>query len=425
MIAKIGKGNNLIGALSYNQLKVEKGQGIVLSTNNLPEPSNALNYIAQLYKHFEPYLFLNNKTEKVVRHISLNPNPNDKLSDDTLNGIAKEYMKEMGYKNQPYIVYKHSDIEREHIHIVTICTDLRGKKIDDKYDHLKSMKICRDIESKFNLTSSLKQTDKEFKQIKFTPVDYTKHNLKGQIASVIRYLPKYYNYDSLVSYNALLSLFNIRAERVENTYNEQVKYGLVYFALNEKGEKVSNPFKASLFGKNASYQELEKYFIKSKEKLKTSPNKANLKQTIEVALNTTYSQQEFKEELLNHGINVVFFQNKDNRIYGVTFIDHNSKSVYKGSQLSKELSANMLNEKWSKVEEHTNSTLIVPKQTIFEPHPLINESIDLHPIFEYLNTDTSSREFVSFFNLFNTNQEVDHEELDFEHRLKLKKKRRI
>lgn len=425
MIAKIGKGNNLIGALSYNQLKVEKGQGIVLSTNNLPEPSNALNYIAQLYKHFEPYLFLNNKTEKIVRHISLNPNPNDKLSDDTLNGIAKEYMKEMGYKNQPYIVYKHSDIEREHIHIVTICTDLRGKKIDDKYDHLKSMKICRDIESKFNLTSSLKQTDKEFKQIKFTPVDYTKHNLKGQIASVIRYLPKYYNYDSLGSYNALLSLFNTRAERVETTYSGQVKYGLVYFALNEKGEKVSNPFKASLFGKRVSYQKLEKHFESSKEKLRTLPSKTNLKQTIEIALNTTNSQQEFKEELLNHGINAVIFQNKGNRIYGVTFIDHDSKSVYKGSQLSKELSANSLNEKWSRTEEHTKSSLKVPEQTIFEPHPLINESIDLHPIFEYLNTDTSSREFASFFNLFYTNQEVDHEELDFEHRLKLKKKRRI
>ncbi|MTG98898.1 relaxase/mobilization nuclease domain-containing protein [Myroides sp. BIT-d1] len=425
MIAKIGKGSNLIGALSYNQLKVDKGQGAVLFTNYLPEPNNSSNYLAQLYKHFEPYLLLNNKTEKNVRHISLNPNPIDNIDDNSLNEIAQEYMNNMGYENQPYIVYKHSDIEREHIHIVTVCTDLQGKKIEDKFDHLKSMKTCREIEKQFNLTSSVNQTSKESKQTLFKPVDHTKYNLKAQIASVIRYLPKYYHYDSLTSYNALLSLFNIRAEKVEATYNGQVKQGLVYFALNEIGEKASNPFKASLFGKNAGYQELEKHFIKSKEKLKTSPNKANLKQTIEVALNTTYSQQEFKEELLNHGINVVFFQNKDNRIYGVTFIDHNSKSVYKGSQLSKELSANMLNEKWSKVEEHTNSTLIVPKQTIFEPHPLINESIDLHPIFEYLNTDTSSREFVSFFNLFNTNQEVDHEELDFEHRLKLKKKRRI
>jgi hypothetical protein len=421
MIAKIGKGSNLIGALSYNQLKVDKGQGSVLFTNNLPEQNNSSNYIVQLYKYFEPYLLLNNKTEKVVRHISLNPNPNDKLTEETLNEIAQQYMKAMGFTDQPYIVYKHSDIEREHIHIITVCTDLKGKKIDDKYDHLKSMKVCRKIEKKFNLTSSINQTKEESKRIQFTPVDYTKHNLKAQIASVIRYLPKYYNYDSFTSYNALLSLFNIRAEKVKASYNGQTKQGLVYFTLNEKGEKVSNPFKASIFGKNASYQNLESHFKASKEKLKYLPNKANLKQTIEIALNTTTSLEEFKEELLNQGINVVIFRNRDNRIYGVTFIDHNSKSVYKGSDLSKELSVNILNQKWSRTEGHTNSILKKSSQKIE-----INKSDEIHPIFEYLNSDTTNfnnNEFVSLFNLLNNNQEIDYEGLSFEKSMKRRRKR--
>lgn len=422
MIAKIGKGSNLTGALSYNQLKVDKGQGSILFTNNLPEPNNASNFIAQLNKHFEPYLLLNNKTEKVVRHISLNPNPNDKLSDKTLNEIAKQYMNSMGYENQPYIVYKHSDIEREHIHIVTVCTDLHGKKIDDKYDHLKSVKACREIEKQFNLTSSINQTKEESKRIQFTPVDYSKHNLKVQIASVIRYIPKYYKYDSLTSYNALLSLFNIRAERVEASYSGQTKQGLVYFAINEKGEKVSNPFKASLFGKNASYQNLESHFKVSKERLKFLPSKENLKDTIEVAFHTTNSLQEFKGELLNHGINVVIFQNKDNRIYGVTFIDHNSKSVYKGSNLSKEVSANKLNQKWSsRTEEQTNSILIPSLQNN------TNDSIELHPMFECLYSDTTNfdnAEFVSLFNLLNNNREIDYEELMFEQKMKRKHRKK-
>ncbi|MFD0701928.1 conjugal transfer protein MobB [Myroides pelagicus] len=422
MIAKIGKGSNLIGALSYNQLKVEKGQGSILFTSNLPESTKTSNYIAQVYKHFEPYLLLNNKTEKVVRHISLNPNPNDKLSDDTLNEIAQQYMNAMGYTEQPYIVYKHSDIEREHIHIVTVCTDLEGKKIDDKYDHLKSMKACREIEKQFNLISSISQTKEESKQIQFIPVDYTKNNLKAQIASVIRYLPTYYNYDSLTSYNALLSLFNIRAERVEASYNGQTKQGLVYFTINEKGEKISNPFKASLFGKRASYHELEKHFKASKEKLKFLLNKATLKQTIEIALNTSNSLEEFKEELLNNGINVIIFQNKDNRFYGVTFIDHNSKSVYKGSDLGKELSANTLNKKWSRTEDQTNSILILSQK--------INtyESDELHPMFEHLYSETTNfnnNEFVSLFNLLNNNQEIDYEELSFEQRIKRRKKRSL
>ncbi|WP_121966559.1 conjugal transfer protein MobB [Myroides sp. N17-2] len=432
MIAKIGKGSNLIGVLSYNQLKVDKGQGAVIDTNHLPEPNNSVDYIDSLYRHFEPYLIVNNKTEKIVRHISLNPNPNDKLTDDALNEIAKQYMKQMGYENQPYIVYKHSDIEREHIHIVTVCTDLQGKKIDDKYDHLKSMKACREIEKQFNLTSSVNQTHKESKQTLFKPVDYTKLNLKTQIASVIRYLPKYYHYDSLTSYNALLSLFNIRAEKVEATYNGQVKQGLVYFALNEKGEKTSNPFKASLFGREASYQELEKHFKASKERLKTLPTKANLKQTIEVAINSTSSLQEFKEELLNQGVNVVLFQNKDNRIYGVTFIDHNSKSVYKGSDLGKNLSANVFNQKWSSTSE--SEGLIKPQELQEEQKneskrdlPLFTQATEeIHPMFEFVESALSGNDvaFTSFVSLFSANQNVNYQEYESEIKKKQKRKGR-
>jgi len=46
---------------------------------------------------------------------------------------------------------------------------------------------------------------------------------------------------------------------------------LVYFAPNDKGEKVSNPFKASLFGKDAEITQLQKHFEQSKEKMKTNP----------------------------------------------------------------------------------------------------------------------------------------------------------
>lgn len=207
---------------------------------------------------------------------------------------------------------------------------------------------------------------------------------------------------------------------MEASYNGQTKQGLVYFAINEKGEKVSNSFKASHFGKIAGYQELEKHFNVSKEKLKPISNKVNLKHTIEIALNTTKSLQEFKEELLSHGINVIIFQNKDNRIYGVTFIDHNSKSVYKGSDLSKELSANILSQKWSSTEDYSRSILISSQQTN------TNESDELHPIFEHLyldTTDFNNDEFVSLFNLLNNNQEIDYEELSFEKRMKRRRKR--
>ena len=69
---------------------------------------------------------------KPVVHISLNPDPEDRLSDDELTDIAAEYMEGMGWGGQPYVVYKHTDIDRPHIHIVTVQVDSSGRKIGDK-----------------------------------------------------------------------------------------------------------------------------------------------------------------------------------------------------------------------------------------------------------------------------------------------------
>ncbi|MBW7892190.1 MAG: relaxase/mobilization nuclease domain-containing protein, partial [Chitinophagaceae bacterium] len=151
MIAKIGHGANMTGALSYNQLKVDKENGQVLDTQKIIETPDGSHTVAQLYRSFEPYLIANKRTEKPVLHISLNPDPGDKVTDENFRKIAKDYMERMGYGEQPYIVFKHTDIERTHIHIVSINVDRYGVKIPDTFEKLRSMDACRALEQKYNL----------------------------------------------------------------------------------------------------------------------------------------------------------------------------------------------------------------------------------------------------------------------------------
>ncbi len=115
-------------------------------------------------------------------------------------------MREMGYGEQPFVVFKHTDIDRSHIHIVSVCVDEQGKKISDKFEKMRSMNLCRELEKKHGLIPA---TDKERNQNDkvFRPVDYRAGDVKSQIASVVRHLPNYYQYQSLGEYNALLSLF--------------------------------------------------------------------------------------------------------------------------------------------------------------------------------------------------------------------------
>src|SRR5699024_6848136 len=139
-------------------------------------------------------------------------------------------------------------------------------------------------------------TEKEYRENQkiFRPVDYTKGNVKSQMASIIRHLPNYYQFQTWGEYNALLSLFNITTEKVESQLYGKEQRGLLYFSLDEKGEKASPPFKSSLFGKKAGLLALEAHFAKSKTVLKEHPSKPTIKAAISIALQTSKDETTFK-----------------------------------------------------------------------------------------------------------------------------------
>src|SRR3712207_1719714 len=130
------------------------------------------------------------RTKKTVFHCSLNPHPDEKLSDELLVQIAKEYMEALGYGKQPYIVFKHNDIAREHIHIVSLRVDSNRRKINDKFEGKRSKLITDALERKYGLIPSSKVSEKAVTE---TPkVDINKGNVKEQMASTLRMVLKRY-----------------------------------------------------------------------------------------------------------------------------------------------------------------------------------------------------------------------------------------
>lgn len=423
MIAKIGRSANLYGALAYNQLKVENENGQILFANKMIETASGHYSVAQLAQSFAPYLIANRNTEKHTLHISLNPDPNDKVSDDKFREMAEQYMREMGYGEQPFVVFKHTDIDRSHIHIVSVCVDEQGKKISDKFEKMRSMNVCRELERKHGLIPA---TDKERNQNEkvFRPVDYRAGDVKSQIASVVRHLPNYYQYQTLGEYNALLSLFNITTEKIEGELQGKMQQGLLYIPLNEKGERAGHPFKASLFGKGAGLPALELHFAKCKTALKDSTTRQTLKSAVTIALKTTSDEQVFKKQLAEQGINVVVRRNDAGRIYGITFIDHNSKSIWNGSSLRKELSANTFNDYWNNnVKPDIKEPVVQPskRSTSNDAYLSVEEP---HHLFDFLTTDKQADGLIEALGgLVSEAKGEDYEEQDFANKMKKKRKR--
>ena len=308
-------------------------------------------------------------------------------------------------------------------YIVSVCVDEEGKKISDKFEKIRSMNVCRELERKYGLIPA---TDKEHKQNDkvFRPVDYRAGVVKSQIASVVRHLPNYYQYQTLGEYNALLSLFNVTTEKVEGELQGKMKQGLLYIPLNEKGERAGHPFKASLFGKNAGLPTLQLHFAKSKEALKAYPTQKTLQSAVTIALKSTSDEQAFKKQLGKQGINVVVRRNEAGRIYGITFIDHNSKSVWNGSRLSKELSANTFNDYWN-----NNIKPDIKEPAIQKPKISTSDDADLpaeqpHHLFDFLTTHKHEDGLIEALGgLLPEAQGEDYEEQDFTNKMKKKRKR--
>lgn len=340
MIAKISATENLGGALGYNFKKVEKGEANILLAAELYQSKEGRYTMEDVLADMEALIPKNCRTKKTVFHCSLNPHPDEKLSDETLSQIAKEYMEALGYGKQPYIVFKHNDIAREHIHIVSLRIDGEGKKINDKFEKRRSKKITDTLERKFGLIPSSKVTDKAMKE---TPkIDTNKGNIKEQVASALRMVLKHYKFCSLGELNAILSKYNLAVEEVKTEFRGKKYDGLVYVPTDDKGGKISTPINASDIGRGVGYTAVQNRMQKSKQAIK--PLIPTVRNKVLQAMRTSpKTEEELRQRLEEQGLRVFIRKNESGRIYGITFIDDKEGIALNGSRLGKGYAANVFN----------------------------------------------------------------------------------
>ena len=342
MVAKISIGSSLYGALAYNGEKINKEEGKLLATNRIFNDGSGTVDIHRAMEDFLRYMPSAMRTEKPVIHISLNPHPDDRLTDTDFQNIAREYLEKLGYGNQPYMVYKHEDIDRHHLHIVSIRVDENGKCLNDRNNFHRSKAITRELEQKYGLHTAERKPQRLESPLK--KVDISAGDVKKQVGNTVKALSKGYRFQSMGEYRALLSLYNVTVEEVRGEVRGREYHGLVYSATDDAGNKAGNPFKSSLFGKSVGYEAMEKKFAQSKQTIKEKKLSDRTKRTVLSALASTYDRDKFIATLKAQGVDVVFRETDTGRIYGATFIDHRTGCVLNGSRMGKELSANALQE---------------------------------------------------------------------------------
>ena len=311
---------------------------------------------------FEPYIALNSHVRKPVIHISLNPYPKDILSKELMTVLAQEFMEKFGYGNQPYIVWLHEDINRKHMHIISVRIDETGEKIDHNREAIRAQNICREMEVKYGLHPTLgEHSERELLSLQKV-VDYAKGDVKAQLKHTARTLLECYSCHSLAEYNTLLNLYNVTVYEVRGSVNGKEYHGIMYGALDDNGQQVGTPFKSSKLGKAFGYEALQKKFAASTEKVKKNSLAERTRQEIIKAMQDISTKEDFARRLKEADIEVVYRINPEGCLYGITFIDHTNQTVLNGSRLRKAFSANVFNELFNNPDADCERLIPQPEQ---------------------------------------------------------------
>ncbi len=422
MVAKISIGSSLYGALAYNSEKINREEGRLLGANKIILPVDGHIDIERIAENFNAFMPKTGKTKKPVLHISLNPHPDDKLTDQDFEILAREYLEKLGFGEQPFIIYKHMDIDRHHIHIVTVNVNEQGKRLNQDFLFRRSKKITTELEEKYNLHKA--QREKITPDMPIRKVDPS-GDIKRQVANTVKMVGMRYRFQTLGEYNAVLSLYNIKCEQTDGRVNGREYHGLVYFATDDDGKTIANPFKASRLGKFASRTAIDSRFEKVKDKIDVAPTKRKVADVLAGATD----KEDFTAKLKAQNIDVVLRYTDEGRIYGVTFIDHSTMTVLNGSRLGKQFSANALNNRFNNPPmQPTNDVPILGTTVNVQAQTADTQASSYEPQHQSIapnsTTDYGDSDFtLPGLDLFQTGQSFNPDEEEFRRRMQRKKKR--
>ena len=353
MIAKISTGNYTVGMVKYNHnktisFKSGQAEAKLIATKNIPKRD-----FNSIVETIEAYNNKNIKVHKPNIHISLNFHKDDILDNDKILEIGTDYMNQMGFENQPYVVYRHFDREHPHIHIVSSLISAQGKKINDSHIYLRSQSLTRKLEEKYSITKATGKNgvlkDIDIQKAIYEHLEHGKHSLTGILKRVLleainakptsekefEKMLKNYQVKRILSYD--------KNKNVKGSYFDLYP---VEYLTDKKGYKKSIGIEGGSLDGNFCYEAIQvqieinanqKKILQSQVMGRVysviNPMLENQKAGVQKTLNLS----DFKLELKKKGIELTTKRTqtgeKLNSIYGLIFEDIKSHVTYTATDL--------------------------------------------------------------------------------------------
>ncbi len=321
-------------AVDYNEEKVTEGVAEVVFSSKIMNLSDPMATF-QLYENASG-------SGRLGFHASVNPSEEDlqKMSQSDMLEFMKDWMARMGYGDQPYIIYAHNDIGRPHYHIISVRCDYDGKMISEWQERKRSREHLKQMEEKYSF--KLGRAKKNAEDMSMA----TKARVHGQqdIRTVERFDPK----------------AGKVAAQIERLVNNAMRYHFTseqqfIFLMQEMGIKVSieerkgktvmrfhgidpktgNVCTARINGSRLiipSPAEINAYA----QQCRKEPHRKEIDRVsgiVGFCLKNSRTAVHFERMLARKNIAVKYSFSSDKRLMGATFIGHQTRSVFKCSEL--------------------------------------------------------------------------------------------
>lgn len=303
--------------VNYNDKKINSGKGELMMMKNFPSFINESSDKQQVRDYLKAISVGNKKIIKPQFHAMISTKFQEH-SKEELSEIAENFMREMGYGDQPFTVVFHSDTDNNHVHIISTRVDKStGKKINDSFEKLKSQEaLSKTLEKLYNI-----KPDEELEKL----LNYK--------VSTINQL------ELLLERNGFVMIKNKVEEKAFDIFKNGVKQrtinsGQINFERN-KNEGRKNQIKAILI-KYKDIHSTKVFKVDDSRRQKSVIPENQDKSENDITKVRVEYESELQEKMRNlFGIDIVFHQKDNQQPFGYTLIDHKSGRIYKGSEVLK------------------------------------------------------------------------------------------
>lgn len=334
MVIKITKSTKIEAVVGYNMEKVAKQEAVLLDSCKIPLrfDDDGIPYKQEMVDAFDDRRQFNGRVRNPVTHISLNPDPKDICTDDLLSKMAHELLDGLGYGEQPCLIFKHTDIERHHVHIVVSNIDDQGHKIGDSHERYRANRIRKGMEEKYRLHKAEESGRKQSENLEKTHVG--KQDIVRQIAGVCSRALSDYRFTGVGEFRTFLEECGVKMNIIDTEDGK----GISYAVADEDNVQRTPWVPASEIGREFMFADMERRLEQSRVQAKEYCRRQGLRKLMEGHL-TAQSLEELNKNAAAVGMSYVFRFTPDGKPYGCTVIDHKKQVVFNASQVHRSLSA--------------------------------------------------------------------------------------